>query len=153
MIIGSGYDHVFIAHAAEYKEKARKIPMLGFPSLRVDVYQQNVLRAQRASEQLEITGLEKLETRFAPANGPFITANSLAEIYENASCKMAVTNLYLCPLSTKVQALGFALYHLTEWSDRPCSIVFPFCKTYARETSVGLAPVWLYELELPTSNQ
>ena len=25
-----------------------------------------------------------------------------------------ITNLYLCPVSTKVQVLGFGLYHLTE---------------------------------------
>jgi len=113
LVIGAGYDHALIAHAAEFKENAKKVQLLGFPSLRADMYQENVLRANRASEQFGNPGGEQLDIHFAPANDPFATADALAEIYEHAN-RTRVTNLYLCPISTKVQTFGFGLYYLTE---------------------------------------
>ncbi len=149
LIIGAGYDHALIAHAAEYKESARKVSLLGLPSLRADMYQENVLRAYRAAEQLGNTAADSADTHFAPANDPFETANALGEIVQNVGRNQQVTNLYLCPVSTKVQVLGFGLYYLTEWVGRHSSIIFPFCRTYTRETSVGLSRVWWYQVELP----
>jgi hypothetical protein len=151
LVIGAGYDHVLIAHAAEYKESARKIQLLGLPSLRADMYQENVLRAYRAAEQLGSNAADDSDTYFAPANDPFGTANALAEILARASKNQPLTNLYLCPVATKVQVLGFGLYYLTEWVGRNGSIIFPFCRTYARETSVGLSRVWWYQVELPSA--
>jgi hypothetical protein len=151
LIIGAGYDHPLIAHAAESKESARKVQLLGLPSLRADMYQENVLNVYRASEQLGTTALDSTDTHFAPANDPFETANALAEILQNTERRQQVTNLYLCPVSTKVQVLGFGLYYLTEWVGKHSSIIFPFCRTYARETSVGLSRVWWYQVELPTT--
>lgn len=149
LIIGAGYDHALIAHAAEYKESARKIQLLGLPSLRADMYQENVLRAYRAAEQLGSMSADSADTYFAPANDPFETANALEEIVQSVGRNEEVTNLYLCPVSTKVQVLGFGLYYLTEWVGRHSSVIFPFCRTYTRETSVGLSRVWWYQVELP----
>src|SRR5579872_243441 len=95
LIIGSGYDHVLISHVAEYKESARKVQLLGLPSLRADMYQENVLRAQRASEQIGTSDIG-VNTFFAPANDPFVTAEVLHEVYTYASRIKPVTNLYLC---------------------------------------------------------
>lgn len=148
LIVGSGYDHVLIAHAAESKENARKLQVLGLPSLRADMYQENVLRAQRASEQLGSSGVDSIDTFFAPANDPFLTANALSEIVRNENRSKPITNLYLCPLATKVQALGFGLFYLTELQGSNASIIFPFCKSYERETSLGLSRSWLYHVEL-----
>jgi|ERR1041385_657687 hypothetical protein len=147
LIVGAGYDHALIAHAAESKENARKIQLLGLPSLRADMYQENVLRAQRASEQFGSGGTDSVDTFFAPANDPFESANALAEIVAEQNRLSAVTNLYLCPVSTKVQTLGFGLYYLTEWQGKGASIIFPFCKTYTRETSIGLSRTWWYRVE------
>lgn len=147
LIIGSGYDHVLIAHAAESKENARKIQLLGLPSLRADMYQENVLRAQRASEQLGSSGADNVDTFFAPANDPFVAANALSDIVKREEKRQRITNLYLCPLATKVQVLGFGIYYLTEWQGRGASIIFPFCKSYTRETSIGLSRHWLYHVE------
>jgi hypothetical protein len=149
LIIGAGYDHALIAHAAEFKESARKIQLLGLPSLRADMYQENVLRAYRAAEQLGTTAVDSADTHFAPANDPFETANALVEIFEDVGRAQQITNLYLCPVSTKVQVLGFGLYYLTEWVGKHSSIIFPFCRTYTRETSLGLSRVWWYQVELP----
>jgi len=49
LIIGSGYDHELIVHVAEHKENTKKVQLLGLPSLRADMYQENVLRAKRAA--------------------------------------------------------------------------------------------------------
>jgi len=138
LIIGAGYDDALIAHTAESKENARKVQLLGLPSLRADMYQENVLRAQRASEQLGSTGGPVIDTFFAPANDPFVTANALSGIIKDENRSRPLTNLYLCPLATKVQTLGFGLYFLTELLGTGASIIFPFCKTYARETSRGI---------------
>lgn len=50
LIIRAGYDHPLIAAVAENKELSRKIQIFGLPSLRADIYQENVLRAYRAEE-------------------------------------------------------------------------------------------------------
>lgn len=148
LIIGAGYDHALIQHVAEWKEDARKLQVLGLPSLRADMYQENVLRVQRASEQLGRSGTGTVDTFFAPANDPFVTANVLAEIYDYAGRAGRVTNMYLCPVSTKVSVLGFGLYYLTEWTGKNASIIFPFCRTYTRETSKGMSRIWSYRVEL-----
>jgi hypothetical protein len=150
LIIGAGYDHTLIAHVAEYKESARKVQLLGLPSLRADMYQENVLRAQLASEQLGGATGEPDLTYFAPANDPFITANALSEVHELITRNGRVSNLYLCPISTKVQVLGFGLYYLYEWVNGAASMIFPFCRGYERETSQGLSRIWWYQVELPT---
>ena len=50
LIIGAGHDHQLIAQVAESKEFSKKIQIFGLPSLRADMYQENVLRAYRAEE-------------------------------------------------------------------------------------------------------
>lgn len=150
LIIGAGYDHALIAHVAEHKESAHKVQMLGLPSLRADMYQQNVLRAHRAAEQVGGAAGEPDLSYFASANDPFNTATALSEIRAFITRNGRISNLYLCPLSTKVQVLGFGLYYLYELASGPASIIFPFCRGYARETSQGISRVWWYQVELPT---
>ena len=70
LVIGAGYDDKLIAHVAEHKDSAKKIRILGLPSLRADMYQQNVLRAELASEQVGGSARDGIETHFAPANDP-----------------------------------------------------------------------------------
>ena len=50
LIIGSGYDDRLIKAVANEKDKADKVQIFGLPSLRADMYQENVLRAHRAEE-------------------------------------------------------------------------------------------------------
>jgi len=145
LIINVGYDHQLISHVAESKGHARKVQLFGFPSLRADMYQENVLRAHEAEEAVGSQAL----TYFAPANDPFSTASVLSEIVGQLVRKGQVTNLYLSPLATKPQLIGFALYYLTELRGSASSIIFPFCDKYNRETGTGLARVWKYSVELP----
>lgn len=148
LIVGAGYDHELIAHVAESKGSARKIQVFGLPSLHPDMYQENVLRAHRAAEA--VGGEETLEQNrfFAPANDPFVTASVLQEIVARETKRERITNLYLCPLATKPQALGFILYYLTECQGRPVSMLYPICKTHFRQTSEGISRIWKYTLEL-----
>lgn len=157
MIIGAGYDHRLISHVAENKGHARKLQILGLPSLRPDMYQENVLKADLASEETGTMGMERHRTSanyFVPANDPFVTAQVLSDIVREPSVAIPnPTNLYLSPLSTKPQALGFALFYLSERRETSTSIIFPFCKTYSRETSVGLSRIWKYVVEFDALNQ
>jgi hypothetical protein len=149
LIIGSGYDHEPIAQVAESKDHAKKIQVFGLPSLRPDMYQENVLRAQKAAEAVGVGSGDESPSFFSPAYDPFVTANVLHDIVARQEAHSKVTNLYLCPLATKPQVLGFALYYLTERANTATSIIYPFSKAYSRETSKGIARVWHYTVELP----
>jgi hypothetical protein len=150
LIIGSGYDDELIARAAEHKRSARKVQMFGFPPLRPEMYQENVFRARRAAEAVGEYGTSRAGRVVAPANDPFVVASVLQETVERERLHSGITNLYLCPLATKPQALGFALYYLYECRGTAASIVFPFAKSYSEKTSIGLSNVTKYSVELPT---
>lgn len=149
LIIGSGYDHQLIASVAESKANSRKIQVFGFPSLQPDMYQENLLRAYRAQESIGGKSFTESQVLFAPANDPFVTASVVQEYVNLENSRKRITNLYLSPLATKAQTLGFALYFVWECLNKPVSIIFPFCKEYSRETSLGVARVWKYTIHLP----
>jgi hypothetical protein len=146
LIIGAGYDDELIRRVAENKRAARKLEMFGLPSLQPHMYEENRLRAAKAEEA--VGPLPSRSLLFAPANDPFSTAQELHERLEEERGRRGVKNLYLSPLATKAQALGFALYYLCECVGEAVSVIFPYAEFYSRETSVGLSRVWLYELEL-----
>lgn len=147
LIIASGYEHELIKHVADSKEDARKIQIFGFPSLQADFYQENVLRAAKAAEAI---GVYAEEPVFAPANDPFVTASILRDLIDRERIKRKAENVYLSPLATKPQALGFALYYLYDAKDQSVSIIYPFTNQYERDTAVGISKIWRYCVELPT---
>lgn len=142
LVIGMGYEDELIRRAAEGKSHARKLQVFGLPSLEADMYQQSVICSDRAAETLGA----RSDVLFAPANDPFATAQVLSD---RVAREGAVTNLYLASLGTKPQALGFALYFLTERRAGPTSVIFPFSEGYARETTQGISRSWLYEVRRP----
>lgn len=147
LIIGVGYDDRLISEVAQFKDAARKVMVIGFPSLRADMYQQNLLRVALAREALG--DVPRRWRYFAPANDPFATAAVLADIADGREAGGGVGNLYLSPLATKAQALGFALFYAFEGERRNASIIFPFSHGYQQETGVGLARTWRYTVEFP----
>lgn len=151
IIINSGYEDQLIQSAAEHKDQAKKIQILGFPSLRADMFQENMLRAHIAEEAVGSRTSDVTNTYFAPANDPFITASAVQAIVNEQNSRRQITNLYLCPIATKAQSLGFALYYLNEWRNKPASIIYPFSDSYAKETTTGLSRIWKYSIELPTT--
>jgi hypothetical protein len=150
LIIGAGYDHQLIAQVAENKEFSKKIQLFGLPSLRADMYQENVLRAQRAEEAVGRRTADESSSYFAPANDPFVTASTLREIVSRLNVRKPITNLYLSPLATKPQVLGFAIYYLTERRNTATSLIFPFCEAYNQETTTGMSRILKYTVELPS---
>ena len=150
LIIGAGYDDQLIAQVAENKEFSKKIQLFGLPSLRADMYQENVLRAHRAEEAVGRSTADVSSSYFAPANDPFVTASTLREIVNRLHARKGITNLYLSPLATKPQVLGFALYYLTERQKTATSLIFPFCEAYNQETATGLSRIMKYTVELPS---
>ncbi len=149
LLIGAGYDDHLIAKVAESKDNARKIQLFGFPSLRADMFQENVVRAYGAEEAVGVRTAEPTSSRFAPAYDPFVTASVLQETVEAVEARHGLTNLYLSPLATKPQALGFAIFYLYEWVGKPASILFPFSSGYSKKTTRGVSRVWKYTVELP----
>ncbi len=148
LVIAVGYDHRLVSEVTNHKDNSSVYPLFAFPSLSPDMYQQSAIRA---SESGDVT-LERewiSNRRFAPANDPFSTALVVSEIVSEIEKKGGDANIYLAPLSTKVQALGFSIYWLLEGKSRGAvSMLLPECETYSRETSVGLKRLWSFTVEL-----
>jgi hypothetical protein len=144
LVIGAGYETHLIAEVAEDKDKAHKVVLLGLPSLSCDMYQQNAWRIRLAADSIG----EAAEVKyFAPANDPFATAGVLSKIISEERLIGPITNLYLSPLATKAQALGFVLFYLGECQSQNASIIFPFSARYPAEGATGISRIWKYCLE------
>lgn len=143
LIIGAGYDHELISRVVLDKDNARLVMLQSLPSLSADMYHESILRLDRVSSfgrnRLIEDGLY-----FSSANDPYITAAVLSEAYTTLSRQKKITNLYLSPLATKPQALGFGLFFISELENQPASIIFPFSKSYSRATSTGIGRSWIY---------
>lgn len=147
LVLGVGFDHTIINEVLNNKDHVIVYPILSFPPLSPDMFQQSAIRAScsggPALEEAWITNRQ-----FAPANDPFATAGVLAELIRKVDNSKQRPNIYLSPLSTKAQALGFALYWVLEGTQRGAvSMLLPECEVYSRETSIGLRRLWAYEIE------
>jgi hypothetical protein len=147
LVIGAGYDHELVAQVATHKESARILMLYGLPSLSADMYQESVLRMSSARGAFEGRAFQS-GIAFTAANDPFVTAAVLRETYRSANAKSPIGNCYLSPLGTKPQTLGFALFYLREMTALPVSVLLPFTEKAVRDSSVGLANIWLYRVEL-----
>jgi len=152
LIISSGYDDSRITDVAGKKKHARKIQLFGFPPLQADMFQENMLKAYKAESAVGIEGFKNLDLNlYAPANDPFVTAQTIKKFIEREERYQSFTNIYLAPVSTKPHALGMGLYCLWEYSrgSKPLSIVYPVCDKYYGNTCVGISKIWKYHIELP----
>jgi hypothetical protein len=132
-------------HVAYAKTNARKLQMFGFPPLQADFYQENRLNAYRAAEA--VSALNERQPLFAPSNDPFVTATVLQETVLSQR-KKGIKNFYLCPLASRPQALGFALYAMAMGQDAPISVIYPFSTRYSPDAATGISRLWLYQIEL-----
>jgi hypothetical protein len=147
LVMAVGYDFRLVSEVANVKEHARKVQLFGLPSLRPDMYQESLLRASRVAEAVGPDASSPNHFEYAPAYDPFVTASVISSIVHKHRARCEAANVYLSPLSTKAQALGFAIYYLRECQNTPTSIIYPFCGTYMRETSDGLSGAWIYHVE------
>lgn len=153
LIIASGYDHSRVIDVCRSKSHARKFQLFGLPSLQPDFYQENIIKTDKASEELAHPNFNDFDLNiFAPANDPFVTAHELQQFVNKHDKRKKITNLYLSPLSTKAQALGFALYYIWECEDKAISIIYPFCNNIISNTSQGISNISLFSIELPLIN-
>ncbi|HEY3807669.1 MAG TPA: hypothetical protein VGL61_33940 [Kofleriaceae bacterium] len=148
LVIAVGYDWKLVSEVAASKEHAKKVQIFGLPSLRPDMYQESLLRSRMVAEALGPEASDPRNFQYAPASDPFVTASVVSAIVRGHRDEYPRANVYLSPLSTKVQALGFALYYLRECQNTATSIIYPLCGTYSRETSEGLASAWQFVVEL-----
>ncbi|MCY1053980.1 hypothetical protein [Nannocystis sp. SCPEA4] len=146
LVLGTGYDVNPMKAAANHKSRAKKVVLIGLPSLLPDMYQENVLRVEQAAESIGQGFSDAPKEYFAGANDPFGTAMTLRSVVQNESWDEQ--NVYFCPLGTKPQVLGFTLFFLHERRSRPWSIIYPFSRQYNPETSVGVGRIWMYEINL-----
>lgn len=144
LIIGAGFEtksfEEVVNQQKDVKTKNQYV-LIGFPSLRPDMFQQSMLK---------IHNIEYHYNRFkyAPASNPFMTAQKIHETVENFRNDDQKYSVYLAPLSTKPQVLGFALYALrNEKSDNlEVNVIYPFVEKYSKETSKGIAKTWQYKI-------
>lgn len=148
LVIGVGYDHKLISEVSNFKDDATIHPLFALPSLSADMYQQSAVKAAESGD-VALRTEWITNRRFAPANDPFSTAAVVSELVASIDRIGEPANIYLSPLSTKAQTLGFSLYWIFEGRQRSgVSLLLPECETYSRETSSGLRRLWLYEVEL-----
>ncbi|WP_089606337.1 hypothetical protein [Acinetobacter piscicola] len=148
LIINIGYDHKMVSQVVSYKDGATFHPLFSFPSLSADMYQQSAMRAALSGSITQHTDWIT-KRRFSPANNPFATAQVLSDIVNELDQKNEnKNNIYLAPISTKAQTLGFAIYWALEGENRGITILLPECINYSVETSIGLKRLWVYEVEL-----
>ena len=114
------------------------------------MYQENIIKAYNAESA--VGGQSFIDANvniYAPANDSFVAAEKIKRHLNREDEKKTVTNVYLCPISTKAHALGMALYFLWECSSRPTSIIFPFCDKHFNNTSSGIGKIMKFTILLP----
>jgi len=148
LVLGVGYDSRLINEVVNHKDNSIVYPLFAFPSLSPDMYQQSAICSEKSGD-VALSSDWIVNRRFAPANDPFSTAKAVRSAVEEIDKRESAANIYLSPLSTKVQTLGFALYwHLEGKKRGAVSILFPECTAYAQETSLGLKRLWAFTIEL-----
>ena len=141
LIVGCGYDAAMMTAIANFRLQATKIQLFPFPALRPHMYQENRLRTEEC-----VTAFGRVQEQiFAPGHDPFATAHVLANVCR--SLKGSINNLYLAPLATKPQVLGFGLFYLMDCAGGPVSIINPVISGYNEKTSVGLSEIWRYVVD------
>ncbi len=142
LIVGCGYDANRVIEVNKDKARSRKVKMFSFPPLRPHMYQESRIRIQACDDSFG----DPFGTIFSPAEDPFATADALSRFYN--SYKNKISNLYLSPLSTKAQVVGFGIFYLNECQGKAVSIIYPFVNAYNPDTSDGVSNFWEYHVNL-----
>lgn len=145
LIVSCGYDSQLISKVCQQYENSVIVPLLGFPSLRADMYQESILKTIAVEEPFGSTDLR--DPIFAPASDPFETAFAISEYIKQNKSLDIYDHIYLCPLSTKPQVLGIGLVFLNEYENKNVSVLYPFSESYSQETSQGISKIWKYTFE------
>jgi len=151
LIVGAGYDHDLVSHVISSKSNAKLLQLLSLPSLSADMYQESLIRLHKVADAPLHVPDEQLA--YASANDPFLTYLVLTEALQKLHTRQhSISNIYLSPLATKPQAVGFAMFYLNHCAGAAASMIFPFANRYTKETSRGVGRAWLYEIEFVAPN-
>ena len=146
LIIGAGYDDSLIRAVAESKGSADHYVLVGLPSLQPHMYQESKYRVQKASESIQ--HFRPRSFLYAPASNPFMTAQVLSSHIEKLRILKQDLNVYLSPVGSKAQVLGFSWFYLSELVGTASSVIFPYAPRYEKETSTGISRIHKYQLDL-----
>jgi hypothetical protein len=144
LVVGPGFDDFSLQEVIGEKESAMLVEIFGLPSLQADMYQLNVLKAERPNAPRRSS--HSPARRFASASDPFAVAGELSAIREKFN-REGDNRFYFAPLATKAQALGFALFYMAECENTPASIIYPFTASYAPGTGQGVSGIWRYTVD------
>ncbi|MCS5506766.1 hypothetical protein [Curtobacterium flaccumfaciens] len=144
-IIGAGYDHLLVRAVAESRQASEHLVMIGLPGLQPHMYQEGLYRLANVRESLR--GFGKNNVLYAPASNPFMTAQVLSDAV-GSRLSQGDLSLYLAPVGTKAQVLGFAWFFAVEGRELGASVVFPYSQSYSAETSTGVGRIHRFTLEL-----
>lgn len=144
LIVGVGYDHHLISHVIDSKPSAQLVQLHSLPSLSADMYQESLLRLERVSSSYTPAIIDN--QIYCSANDPFLVAAVLSETIKKLHRARRIGNLYLSPLATKPQAIGFGLFFLKNTLPIPMSMIFPYASSYAKKTSKGIGRTWIYPI-------
>lgn len=145
LVLGVGYEDQPMGQVIRSKENARLVQLHSLPSLSADMYHESLIRLGNIST---ISRPSDDSLYFSSADDPFVTADTLRYALSEIESKRAITNIYLSPLATKVQTLGFGLFFLREASGGKTSIILPTVERYSRKTSTGVGRTWKYPIYL-----
>lgn len=145
LVLGIGYDHHLISHVLQAKEGARIVQLHSFPSLSADMYHESILRLDRVRSERPRVGDE---VYYSSANDPFVVASSLRSALASVRNHKPITNVYLSPVATKAQAVGFGLFYLRDLAGTAASIIYPNSAGYDKATSTGVGRSWVYPIVL-----
>lgn len=143
LIVGVGYESSLMSQVFVTKDGATPVHLHALPSLSSDMYQNSMICLDKVSSG----ALPDAQNFYCPANDPFSVATVVSEIVRSIK-KHDPTNIYLCPLATKPQALGFSLSYWKDLSDGLAKIIFPFAESYARDVATGVGKTWLYSVSI-----
>lgn len=145
LVLGTGYDQQAMRAVIEYKRNARRLDLIGLPSLQPSMYQENMISIGRLDS---VAGSQLAEERiFSAAHDPLATAAVLQRYFEGVSIG-SENNVYLAPTGTKAQVIGFGLFYIMECVGAPVSVILPFPVSYSQRTSRGHARSWVYEIDM-----
>lgn len=118
------------------------IPINGFPAYRPEYKDKSIVENKSLLEEEDIFK----NLRFAPANDPFETKNTIKKIYLEFYNDY---NLSIAPIGTKPMALGSCLFAL-EHED--CRLIYPYPREYMPKSSRGMGKTWLYIVKILSIN-
>lgn len=142
LILGTGYDRS-ILQRINNQETCKKHYVFGLPSTQPDMYFQNIFNVYSVDKS--IASLSNERKSYASATDPFHNAFVLDEIVTKES---SLTNVKLCPIGSKPQALGFFLYYLInhDKGTHKLNVIFPYSDIHNSDCSAGISRVWRYQI-------